>query len=371
MRSEYILLPIAALTMQVASAQLSLDTTLTPTELVQTVLVGPGITASNVQFNDLAGEFHHPQIGRFGNGQSVLGWTTGVILATGDVRVARGPNNSPSATLGGGNFGMNDPDLDALGMVATNDRAVLQLDFVPTGNSLQLLYAFASEEYPEYVCGSVNDVLGIFLSGPGISGPFTNNAINLAVVPGSNIPVCINSINPGVIGSNGVAANCAAVDPNWQGNNIYYLHNSGNHMQFDGRTVGLLAYSALEAGLTYHLKIAIADGGDTAFDSAVFLAANSFSSDGSTGAPTAMGGAYVLNVAVSDGRLVVDDLPSWVDALVILDGTGRVVSTHPVAQGDPRALVPVQGMAAGLYFLHITGRSGDHRAIKFLINDAR
>lgn len=262
-----------------AHGQLVVGNTLTPQQLVQDVLLGSGVTVSNITFNGGPGTTVNEQAGTFDGTNTNIGIPNGVILATGSVNVALGPNNSPSATLGGGNFGAGDPDLTMLAGVATNDRAVLEFDFVPSGDSISFRFVFASEEYPEYVCGSVNDAFGFFLSGPGIVGPFQNNAVNLAVVPGTNVPVSINTVNPGVVGTNGIASNCSSLDPNWQANNIYYVSNAGSTtIQFDGQTVVLTARAAVQCNQTYHIKLAIADGGDTAFDSAVFLESSSFSS---------------------------------------------------------------------------------------------
>lgn len=262
-----------------AKAQLVVGNTLTPQQLVQDVLLGSGVTVSNITFNGGPGNTINEQAGTFDGTNTNIGIPNGVMLATGSVNVALGPNNSPSSTLGGGNFGAADPDLTLLAGVATNDRAVLEFDFVPSGDSISFRFVFASEEYPEYVCGSVNDAFGFFLSGPGISGPFQDNAVNLAVVPGTNVPVSINTVNPGVVGANGIASNCSNLDPNWQANNIYYVDNTGSTtIQFDGQTVVLTARAAVQCNQTYHIKLAIADGGDTAFDSAVFLESSSFSS---------------------------------------------------------------------------------------------
>ncbi|MEO0404755.1 MAG: choice-of-anchor L domain-containing protein, partial [Bacteroidota bacterium] len=52
-----------------------------------------------------------------------------------------------------------------------------------------------------------------------------------------------------------------------------------NSTQSDGFTVVLTAVAIVDCGEEYHIKMAIADAGDTAFDSAVFLEAESFSSN--------------------------------------------------------------------------------------------
>lgn len=278
-RSTTILLAI--ITSGFAQAQLTVDNTQTPAQLVQNVLLGGGVTASNITFNGGSATVLNEQIGSFVATATNLGLGGGVIMGSGDVNVAIGPNTQTSATLGGGNFGFNDPDLDQLSNVNTNDAAILEFDFVPTGDSLKFRYVFSSEEYDEYVCGTVNDAFGFFLSGPGITGPFTNNAINIALVPGTNVPVSINTVNNGSVGSNGDVANCSNLDPNWQANSVYFVsNNSGTTIEFDGMTVVLTARALVQCGQTYHIKLAIADGGDTAFDSGVFLEENSFASTG-------------------------------------------------------------------------------------------
>jgi hypothetical protein len=76
-------------------------------------------------------------------------------------------------------------------------------------------------------------------------------------------------------------------------------------------------------------------------------------------------------LAVTSGGLAVDLLPPSVDAVMIMDGTGRVVSTHPVAQVAERMLIPLEGSAAGPYLLHLSGRNGEHRVMKFVLDAAR
>ena len=263
-----------------ASAQLIVDNTVNATDAVQNILLGGGVDISNITFSG-----DDNQIGSFNSENSNIGLNSGVVLATGDVGVAIGPNNAGGSGLGGGNFGVNDPDLDQLSTFDTNDAAILEFDFVPNGDSVVFRYVFSSEEYNEYVCGSVNDAFGFFLSGPGINGPFSDNAVNLAIIPGTNIPVTINTVNNGTSGSNGTPSQCEQVSPDWDQNAAFYIDNEfngdPNSTQFDGLTVVLTAATSVECGETYHIKIAIADAGDTAFDSAVFLEADSFTSPGS------------------------------------------------------------------------------------------
>lgn len=260
-------------------AQIIVDESLTAQEVVETILVGEGVEIFNVTYSgDL------DQIGSFDANNSNILIPDGMVLATGSCSNVIGPNDIGSSTTGGGNFGVNDADLDQLSTFNTNDAAVLEFDFIPTGDSISFNYSFGSDEYNEYVCGTVNDAFGFFLSGPGINGAFSNDAINLAIIPDTDgTPVTINSVNNGTVGLNGVASNCAQVDPNWTTNTAYYVDNENNAdpnaTQLDGFTVVLVAAAAVQCGQTYHIKIAIADAGDTAWDSAVFIEGGSFSSN--------------------------------------------------------------------------------------------
>ena len=280
-------------------AQLVTDNTVTPEQALVDFLLGEGVEVSNITFS---GDLN--QIGSFDAAATNIAIPDGIMLATGDIDVAIGPNDAGGAGLGGGNFGAGDADLTALSTFNTNDAAILEFDFVPSGDSLIFNYIFGSEEYNEYVCGSVNDAFGFFLSGPGITGPYSDNAVNLAVIPnpvleGEFIPVTINSVNLGIPGGSGTAANCNQVSEQWNLNTDYYIDNEGNSdptsVQLDGFTVVLTAAAQVQCGQTYHIKIAIADAGDTAFDSAVFLEGGSFASNGANiEASASIGGAPVF-----------------------------------------------------------------------------
>ena len=263
---------------QIMHGQLVIDNGLTPVQAVENILLGNGVEAFNITFSG-----DQNQIGSFNSNNSNIGIGNGMILATGDANVAIGPNNQDGSTLGGGNFGSGDPDLEQLSTFETNDAAILEFDFIPTGDSIVFNYVFASEEYNEYVCGTVNDAFGFFLSGPGINGPFSDNAENIAIIPGTNIPVTINTVNLGIPGIWGDIFSCAQVSPFWNQNTEYFIDNDLNFnatsTQFDGLTVTLTAAANVDCGETYHIKIAIADAGDTGWDSAVFLEADSFSSN--------------------------------------------------------------------------------------------
>ncbi len=276
-------LPIAAFVClaNTIHAQLTVQNNLNPNDLVNNILVGQGVTVSNVMFNGQPANTVNDQVGSFNGTNSNIGLGNGLVMATGKVQLVEGPNNYPGLTVPPTNP-RNTPDPDLSYFVSTQHCvAVLEFDFVPSGDSLNFRFVFGSEEYPEFVCSQYNDGFGFFLSGPGINGPYTNNAVNLALVPGSTAPVAINTINPGVPGF-GNASTCASSDPNWQANSIYYVDNTGGAtVELDGFTVPIRAMASVQCGQTYHIKFAIAHAGDATLDSAVLIEGGSFTSTGS------------------------------------------------------------------------------------------
>ncbi len=266
--------PVLLLTVPSLKAQLITSTALTPTQLVQNVLLGGGVTATNIVYNGIP-----LAIGKF-SGTSNIGLTSGVILATGDVSVAVGPNNSGSSSNGGSGAISTDPQLTGIATNTLYDAAILEFDFVPLSDTVKFKYVFGSEEYMEFATSSFNDVFGFFISGPNpIGGVYTNQ--NIALIPSTVTPVSINNVNGG--------ANAA-----------YYFDNenpSGLTVQYDGFTVPLTAIAPVICGSSYHIKIAISDAGDGSWDSGVFLEAGSFASAGGTTltSSTNFGGTIIGN----------------------------------------------------------------------------
>jgi len=238
-------------------------------ELVKDVLIGGDcFDVSGVTFEGNGG-----QIGTFSMGQTNIGFNTGVIMATGDISVAPGPNNQDGASAGYG-VSTPDPDLALLTNGALFDRANIEFDFTPTQPLLSFNFVFASEEYCEYVNSQFNDVFGFFISGPGIPG----GQQNIAIIPTTNIPVAINNVNhlsfPAFYVNN---------QPASSGNLCGQNPATGpavNEVQYDGFTRKFTAIANVQPCETYHIKLKIADVGDGVWDSAVFLNAGSFAAGG-------------------------------------------------------------------------------------------
>lgn len=288
-----------------AQAQLTVNDTFTAEQLVNEFLLGQGVTASNVTFNGQPGDEVYIQTGLFLGGSGVIEFDSALVMATAPIQSAVDP-------FGGGvipNPVTNDQDLlDLSGQPNVNDCAILEFDFIANSDSLKFNYVFSSTEYNQYTCSQFNDAFGFFLSGPGITGPFSGGAINIALVPDSDIPVAINTINGGAPTGGGLAATCEAANPNWIADSQYFVNNTAqpnDDVQYNGMTVTLTALANIQCGVEYHIKLAIGDAVDGALDSGVFIEAGSFS---------AFGEVFV-NVSPTIGGAAIID-PQYADVLV-------------------------------------------------------
>ena len=221
---------------------------------------------SNVQFQG-----HSRQFGCFSQGDSSIQLSKGFLLSTGDVADAMGPNVETNTSTSIGNAGDN--DLQQVQDSNLKDAAVIEFDVVATCDVLALEYVFASEEYCEYVGSKFTDVFGIFISGPGINGPFNGGAENIATVPNSSEAVSINSINYDINGEYYVSnvPFFSALSGGCTFGELFQAANAVDLVEYDGFTTPLLASATTIPGQTYHIKIAIADAGDGIFDSALFF----------------------------------------------------------------------------------------------------
>jgi gliding motility-associated-like protein len=256
----------------VIAQPISVSTSQTPQQLVDNVLLGFGVTAFNVTINGnpALANTSQPNLGYFTNTNLGFPISNGLILTTGNASAAVGPNSSGSFTNNSPatpNVGF-DPHLNDIAAGGVNNGVVLEFDFIPSGDTLVFNYMFGSDEYPEFSPSSYNDAFGLFLWGPGISGPhvlagYPSGGANIATIPGG-IPVTINNIGP-------------------SSNPQYYVNNLGgaaysNALQYDATTTLLTAAASVQCNQLYHIKLAIANVGDLSYDSGVFLEAGSFSS---------------------------------------------------------------------------------------------
>ena len=245
----------------VTKAQFNVDTTLAPPQYINN-LVGLGVAYGNVQF-----EGDGQAIGFFTGANANLGFSSGVMLATGHAVEAMGqfgiaPLNSSADMTDLTNMV---PPTCAFG--GANDGVILQFDFVPQSSPVSFRYIFASDEYPTWVCSQYNDAFAFLISGPGIAGQQ-----NLALVPGTNDPITISTINNGSVGTAGSITN----NPCILGNSQYFNNTPPAGIGYNGFTEVLTAVADVIPCSTYTLRLMLADYCDSGLSSAVFLEANSF-----------------------------------------------------------------------------------------------
>ncbi len=212
-------------------------------------------------------------IGYFERNNSTFGFENGIVLATNGVETAKGPSGINQSD--GTKLWLGDEDLETIllenGQTAGSYNAsVIEFDFIPITDTIKFDFIFAANEYgPEYQC-KFSDVFAFLLT-----DLETEEMTNLAVVPGTNVPISVTTIR----------------DAKYQGNNScgstnekyfdkYYGYEGlpvrDNPINYFGMTVPMTAISAVKPGKKYHIKLAIADYRDERFNSAVFLKGGSF-----------------------------------------------------------------------------------------------
>lgn len=206
--------------------------------------------------------------GFFTKGSSNFEIDEGIILSTGKAKKAEGPKNDTQSEY---NFywGKDQDLIDILNkyhLDTTNIRNAtsLEFDFIANTDKISFEYMFLSEEYRPRNC-YYSDAFAFLIKKADNSEDYHN----IATVPSTDIPVTTKTING--------ATDCPS-NINYFGGFIGYHFPSTSPTNFNGQTKILKAESNIEKGVKYHIKLVIADHGDSEgiYDSAVFLKAGSF-----------------------------------------------------------------------------------------------
>jgi len=324
--------------------QLNTSVSMSPLGLVQNVLLGPGVTVSNISFNGSP-----TAIGAFAATGTNLGIAQGIVMTTGTVLNTgagpQGPNNQAGAGMDN-NMGGSAMLTGLLNGTQTYNAAILEFDFIPYSDTVLFKYVFGSDEYPEFAppnSSGFNDVFGFFISGPGIIG-----IENIAKLPTNGSIVSINNVNS-ITNSSFFNFNGDGNSPPYNGNPFY--------IQYDGFTDVLEAVSKVQCGETYHLVIAIADVGDGEWDSGIFLQANSLSSQ------TPVSVDYVISDTLFNSPSIMAE--GCVSSIITLSRQDNINSslTIPIqVNGTATAILDYSGIPSSVTFL-----PGDS-TISFTIN---
>ncbi len=256
------------------NCDLSVTTNVTPQQMAE-LLVPPWVTVTNVNYTGAA-----VARGLFTNGNCCgLPIDGGVILSSGDITDAKGPNDVDN--IGDAVGGLPDADLNLLiGGSGSKDAAILEFDIMSTNACLlHFRYVYASEEYPEFCGSGFCDPFAVFVTTNRVDANWINTVSNnIALVPvDAHVPVTVNTVNGGYEYNDVAPTNALYYvdnhDPVPDNRSVqpYSMGEPVFNIQYDGLTVLLTAQTFVDACTTYHIKIAISDYTDSDYDSAVFL----------------------------------------------------------------------------------------------------
>ena len=239
------------------------QTTYTTEGLVDVLFGSPCANISNIVSSTGTDFGEENGIGYFINYDPSFPFQEGVVLSTGDAKNSEGPNDGLISE--GTSAWLGDQDLDVISGGTTNNATFIQFDFVAFSDQLNFDFLMASEEYDAgfFEC-NFSDAFAFLLTDA------AGNTINLAVLPGTNTPILVTNVHP-------ANNSCPAINEQFFGG---YTPFNGGPTAFDGRTVALTATANLVPGQTYNIKLVVADEGDSAYNTAVFLKAGDFIVDG-------------------------------------------------------------------------------------------
>ena len=240
----------------------------TAQQLVNALVDGSCAQVSNISLN---GSPDSKSYGYFTNAADSFPFTNGIVLSTGYARSATGPNNS-LLSEGSTDWGGDDDLENALLVSGTVNATILEFDFIPFTDNISFDYVFSSEQYLTSVISqnqcNYTDGFAFLIREASATTPYQN----LAIVPGTNIPVKVNTVR-----GEGVCPSA---------NSAYFDNFNGveHPTNFNGQTKILKAQTAVTSGTLYHIKLVVADQGNNLYDSAIFLGGGSFRSITNLGA---------------------------------------------------------------------------------------
>lgn len=296
-----------------ATAQeLNYQTNATATQMAEEIF-GDGVTVVSASYS---GSSYSSAI--YSGGDSISSEATpgdsGVILSTGraDDFTNSGSTGGWGGWWGGGgsstntnqstntstNTGGEDNNADFNAAVGTNtyDASYLEVEFIPTGDTMTMQFVFSSEEYPEYVSSIYNDAVVVLVNG---------QEVELEIGSGDTNVTNVSDVN----------------------NTNLYIDNTGDtyNTEMDGFTVTMTLTMPVNVGEVNSILIGIADVGDSSYDSNLLIAGDSVQTAVIAHADTA--------TIAPDGTKVIDVLENDENA-----GSGTLTITHvngqAVSAGD-------------------------------------
>lgn len=232
-------------------------------ELIEDILINSGCIENINVTQAVSGDFNgqDKSYGYFENNGGSFPFSDGIVMSTGKLSHVPGPNNNLSDDDAPGWGG--DADLEQfLNISHTVNATIIEFDFMPNANNIKFRYIFASEEYRENNSSTCqySDAFAFLIK------PVGGGYENIAVIPGTNIPVKVTTVHPEIPGG------CSAENEAYFGS----FNDANAPINFNGQTAILTATTQVTPGTTYHIKLVIADEKNYRYDSAVFLEGKSF-----------------------------------------------------------------------------------------------
>jgi hypothetical protein len=231
-------------------AELTYNTAATAVQMANAIF-GDGVTVTGATYTGATASKAIYTNGQLSPG--VTPGTTGVILSTGNAADFTQSSGDPNRNAGTSTdtTGTNgNAQFNAIAGTSTFDASWLNVDFIPTGNVLTMKFVISSEEYPEYVTQTYNDVVGVWING-------------------THVPISVGTGVSGVTNLNG------ATQPN-----LYVSNNTGDlyNTEMDGFTITLSLVIPVKAGVVNSIRIGVADAGDAQYDTNLLIAGDSVQS---------------------------------------------------------------------------------------------
>ncbi len=291
---------------------------------MQALLQGNGVTVTGLSITCPAGAY-----ATFANGASALGGTlnSGILLTTGTASNVAGPPTGFASTDNSSSGGAGSALGNTLSGGTTYDGCYMTFQLTPTCATLSISYVFASEEYPEFATGSINDVFGFVLSGPNpLGGNYnqTNTALLPVTTTTTNV-VSIQNVNNGSANA-GPCTNCA-----------YYI-DSPPGLIYDGATPVMTASASVVPCQTYTMTIGVWDDSDGVYDSGVFLDVNGLSCANQptlapTINPTSICGPQTVTLTANPSSTVASSSYTWSAPASggLVSTSGATVTANPTS----------------------------------------
>ncbi|WP_411894653.1 choice-of-anchor L domain-containing protein [Winogradskyella sp. A2] len=258
--NRIILILFCTLSTLTFAQQITVDNTISPQSLVENTLIQGCVEVSNISSPINGNVSGLGSFGYFERASSSFPFENGIVLTTGDALSAGNGQNTAVLNEGDDTW-TTDTDLEtALGISGTLNATSIEFDFVSISNQIQFNYILASEEYFGNFPCQYSDGFALLIREAGSGNPYTN----IALVPGTAIPVNTNTVHDEIVGF------CSASN-----GQFFEGYNLGD-TNFNGRTTVMSASATIQPNVQYQIKLVIADQTDENYDSAVFIEGSSF-----------------------------------------------------------------------------------------------